>query len=331
MIGAGPGEVYKPPVESRGAWYGSTMRALVGLVLVAGCFTSAAPPAAPRPEPKPARRTVALTDALGFLPAESTVIAVIEVKDLRASPAWARLEPTLQQRVDPLLPGGFSKNCQFDPIASLKRVAIGLREVDTPTPSGVVVLRGYRRELVMACLELAKTTAGPSKITIADGVALLQSGPLRAAVTFADDTTLVIQIGANADAISLAGVIDGGAPLRSTPSFLEAIGNLDITAPMWVAILDPKLLAGAAMGLKPLQATASGRLVDGASSQIRIRLDDPALASTTATSLQSQMSAAAMFFEELTVTDEDADLVVRMRMNPSQLEMVLGMLLGNAP
>ncbi|MBA2543147.1 MAG: hypothetical protein H0V17_26130, partial [Deltaproteobacteria bacterium] len=239
----------------------------------------------------------------------------------------SRIEPTLQKRAEPFL-GGFSTKCQFDPITALKRAAIGLREVDTPSPSGVVVLRGYRRELVMACLELARTTAGPSKITIANGVAVLQNGNLRAALTFADDTTLVIQIGANADAISLAAVIDGGAPLRATPRFLDVIAKVDTAAPVWFVIDDPKLLSGAGMGFKPSQVMASGRLVDGASAQVRVRLDDPTVANTTATSLQAQMSSAAMFFDELSVTDEDADLVVKMRMTSSQLEMVLAMLIG---
>lgn len=303
------------------------MRALV-LVVVAGCFTSSSPStqvAQPR-SPKP-RRVVALSDALGFLPAESTLVAVVELEKLRPSPAWSRIEPTLQKRAEPYL-GGFATKCEFDPITSLKRAAIGLREVDTPTPSGVIVLRGYRRELVMRCLELARTTQGPSKITIADGVALLQTGSLRVAVTFADDTTLVIQIGPNVDAISLAAVIDGGAPLRATPRFVDVIAKGDTAAPLWLVIDDAKLLSGAGMGFKPSQVMASGRLVDGASAQLRMRLDDPAVANTTATTLQAQVASAAMFFDELAVFDEDADLVVKMRMNSSQLEMVLSMLIG---
>jgi hypothetical protein len=91
---------------------------------------------------------------------------------------------------------------------------------------------------------------------------------------------------------------------------------------------EPKLLASAGMGFKPTLVMASARLVDGASADVRIRFDDPALAASTATALQTQLGPAAMFFDELSVTDEDADLVVKMRMSSSQFDVILGMMLG---
>jgi len=120
------------------------MRALVGLITVGclGCFGgSPPPPAAPPPAPpKAIKHTAALGDALGFLPADAQVVAVLDFKELRTSALWKRLEPVLRQRAGTQLTG-FASLCQFDPITPLRRVSVAARDING-TPSGVVVVHG---------------------------------------------------------------------------------------------------------------------------------------------------------------------------------------------
>lgn len=304
------------------------MRALALVVALAGCFRGSSPPASPVTPvaAKTTARTVALADALGFLPGDSSVVIVLELKELRASPLWQRVEPILRKRLDPYT-ASFVQGCQFDPISSLKRAALGLRGIG-PDPTGVIVLRGYKRELLMGCAEKARA-ADPKALSIENGIVTIPGSSTRAVFTFADDTTLVLLVGPHADGAALTAAIDAGAPLRMNTRFTELIGKLEPGDPLWFVMDDPKSLANAGMGFTTELVMGSARIADGASGQMRMRLSDAATASTAATTLQTQVAAAAsMFFDELAVTADDVDIVIRMRMSALQVDSMLSLIGG---
>jgi hypothetical protein len=304
------------------------MRALVAICFTLGCYSGSTPVAPVAPvAPKPTPKTVALSDSLGFLPADSSLVVVLELKELRSSAAWRRLEPTIKHRLDSYTQQ-FTKHCQFDPIASLKRTAMGLKGLSDPKPNGVIVIRGYKRELVMGCVEKARA-GDPSAIKIEQGIVTIQTPDSRLVFTFADDTTLVILIGPKADAPALTAAIDAGAPLRLEPRFNEHLAKLD-NDPLWFVLDDSKVLANAGMGFSSQLVIGSARIGDGANGHLRMRLADATTASTTATMLQGQAGAAAMFFDELTIAAEDVDLVVRMRMSAEKLESLISLFVGAA-
>lgn len=305
------------------------MRALIAILAVVGCYTGSSTVVSPtRPTaPKPPRN-VALADSLGFLPADSTLVVVLELRELRSSPTWKRLEPVIKQRIDSFTTS-FARGCRFDPYASLRRAAMGLKNIDAAKPTGVIVIRGYQRSLVMSCLEKARA-ADPQTIAIDKDIVTIATTDSRLVLAFADDTTLVMAIGPDASPAGLTASIEAGAPLRFEPRFTEHLARLGADDPLWFVFDDPKTLANAAIGFGSLMMMGSGRIDDsGATGGLRFRLADAATASSTATNLQNQLGGLAMFFDELTVAADDTDLVVRMRMSAEKLDSALSMMFGN--
>ncbi len=302
------------------------MRALLGLIAAVsiGCFKGAPPPpAGPAPvQPKPVLRA-ALGDALGFLPGDAQIIAVVDFKELRTSVVWKRFEPTIQQRL-----GTYQtvfKDCyQFDPLAAVRRVSLGISD-PRGNPRGVVVIQGFRRDLVMRCLEEVRA-GSQGKVTIEHGVLSFADGTRHVMATFADDTTMVIQFGPQVDANALAATLDGGAPLRMSPELGELLGRLDPSHPMWLVVQDGSLFTGVTAGANATSLVTSARIGETTNAMMRMRFADPAQASTLATQLQAQIGALQMMVDDVSVVADDTDLVLTVRMTAAQLDSIIGLL-----
>lgn len=300
------------------------MRALVGLIAVTvGCFKGPATPTTEPPVPaKPAPRARATTDALAFLPADAQIVGVLDFKELRGSQLWKRFEPILQQRLGTYRPE--IKDCQIDPLSSIRRMSFGLSDVQGST-RGVVVVRGFRRDIVMPCLELARA-GSQRKLTITNGVVEAHESNRHVMATFADDTTLVIQFGPQVDANAFAAALDGGAPLRMAPVLGELLGRLDPAHPMWLAVVDGSIFKGQTAGMNAKSLVASARIGDAVAAQLRLRVDDPANAAALATQFQAQLGSLSMMADELTAVAEDADLVMTVKMSSAQLDAMLSLI-----
>jgi hypothetical protein len=305
------------------------MRILVIGALVAvftGCFRGdPAPPTHPptTPTARPMTRGAAIADPLGFLPADAEMVLVIDMKPVRVSPLWQRFEPMLRQRTNQFL-AIFATACKFDPIESLRWISIGIRDLTATSPTGAFVIRGFDRELVMKCIELARM-GDPTAITIDEGIVTI-GGTSQSALTFVDATTLVAIVGPNANANTLRGVLDGGAPLRLTPWINELLPKIDTKDPAWF-VLDgnSKLLAGSGFGTKARGVMGSMNLVNGVGGSFRMRLDAPDQATNLVATMQGQIGPVAGFFDELAITADDTDVVVRVRATTSQIEMILSL------
>jgi hypothetical protein len=245
------------------------------------------------------------------------------MKPVRESPLWARFEPMLRQRTDPFL-AVFATVCKFDPIAQLRWISLGIRDLSAPNPTGTFVIRGYDRDVVMKCIELARA-GDPSAIAIDQGIVTI-SGTNPTALTFVDASTLVAMVGPTANANTLRGVLDGGAPLRLSPWFSELLPKVNVKDPAWF-VLDgnSKLLANTGVVQKMRGLMGSMNLDGGVSANFRMRLDAPDQASQFATTMQGQLGPVSGMFEALAVTADDADVVFRVRASTGQIEMLLGL------
>ncbi len=302
------------------------MRVLVCLIAITvGCFRgSTPPPAPPAPAPKAPRESVS-SDALAYLPEDSSLVVVADLKELMGSQSMKSLGPLLAKRIPANIAVSFA-SCGFDPL-TLKRVSMGLRNLDATKPRGVIVIRGYRRDVLMTCIEQAHA-AQPSALTIDKGVVTIDATDSKLALAFADDHTLVIQIGLDASAESLRAVLDTGAPLRMTPRFSELIAKLDPSHPLWLVFDDAKVMAGAPLGSPMRSVMGSARITDSLTTDVRIRFADPAAAGNAAALLQTQTASAAMFFDELTINPDDLDVVVHVVMSEVKLASALSLLTG---
>lgn len=302
------------------------MRVLVCLIAITvGCYRGSAPPPAPPAPPPKAPRPASSSDALAYLPEDSSLIVVADLRELMGSQSMKALAPVLEKRI-PTTVSQYFATCGFDPL-TLKRASLGLRNSDATKPSGVMVFRGYHRDVLMKCIQQAHA-AQPSALTIDHGVVTVNATDSKLALTFADDQTLVIQIGPETTAESLRAVLDTGAPLRLDARFTELISKLDPSHPLWFVFDDAKVMAGAPLGSPIRTVMGSARIADSLTTDIRIRFADPAGAVGAATLLQAQTASAMMFFDELTINPDDLDVVVHAAMSDAKLSSTLSLLTG---
>lgn len=295
----------------------------LGAVLgAAACYRGSAPPPPPAPAPVPVRDPLAARarDPLAFLPADSELVAVIDVRSLRRSPTWRRLEPIIAAQAGTAL-GQFEAACGFDPLAGLRRISFGLRGLDDAEPTGVIVVRGIDRDAAMACIQAREG------VTVERGYVTID-GSDRGALTFVDASTAVVLVAPDASAARLAALIADGSPLRGAPAFEDVLGSVRMRDPLWFVVVgkNKTLTSMATFGAIPVALIASVRLGSAISAELRLRLAAPDEATRMAAAMQSQIAMATQMFEQLTITAEDLDLVLRLRMTQAQLDQFLSLL-----
>jgi hypothetical protein len=231
---------------------------------------------------------------------------------------WRRVEPALRKKIED---GSFKnyEKCQLDLIASPRRISVAIRDWNA-TPSGVVVIHGLRRDPVMTCL------ASAPGVKIDRGIATVTTNGTAIALSFADDATLVFQFGPQADAAALGATLDAGAPLRMTPAFSDLLDTLEPSHPRWLVVADGSVFKGQTAGLNAKAFVASAKVGDSASVHFRLRLDDPAAASTLATQIQAQIGTLSSMFDEITANADDVDMILTAKMSSSQLDAMLGLI-----
>lgn len=299
------------------------MRSVVVAVVLAGCFRGDPPPPAnptiTLAAPKPAKdRSFAIGDALGFLPGDAELAVVIDMKPLRASPLWPRFEPILRGKMGATSMTAlatFVTTCNFDPLADLTWMAIGLRDLKANSPSGTFVIRGIDRDTYLKCID-AVGKANPS-IQQSNGVVIV---PGAAAMTFVDSRTFVVIIGPNANANTLRDVLDGGAPLRVTPWAVDLLSKVNTQDPAWL------IYNGSAVMPSSRGVGGSIQVDDqGVGASFRLRFADDAAATSFATVLQSQMQGMQSMFTELTATPDFDEIALRIRATVAQMQTLLGL------
>lgn len=300
------------------------MRALLVGAVLCGCYREAPAPA-PTPHAPIAKPNLAINDPLGFLPVESEVVAVVELRSLRASQLWKRFEPAVLARIKPAL-DEFKTLCGFDPLVTVRRISVGFRDFGAGKPTGVVVVKGIERDPAMRCMQRMHDGA-PTGSAIERGVVTIPADP-PIAFTFVDGATLVALIGPGASPAGLGAVIARGTPLRGSPQFGELFGKLQLGDPLWF-VLDgkSKLFDNASMlsVFRPRAILGSVNVSNGLAVAARVRLDTADEATNVTAMVQGQLGMAATIFEEIAVSAEAEDMVIQIRMTEEQIQAVLTM------
>ncbi len=307
------------------------MRRLAVLAFVASCYTSGRAPATPAPKPvvvqEQPRHVRTAADPLGFLPIDSELVAHVDLAQLRHSALWAQLEPRVMAKIGPTFEQ-FRTACGFDVLPMVKRIALGMRDLDAPKPSAVVVIRGVDRTRTMACVD--KALAGDPKLGSNDhGVVAIATAPGEAPTlfAFADATTLVLVSGPTSTGEQMRHVLDSGSPLRGSEAFSELYGKIDPARAAWFFINgNAKLLATMPLGFKPRAIYAWFDVASGLVAKLVMRLDDANQAQTLVAMVQSQVPAAQAFVERFEVTADDAEVVVDAALTDEQARTISGLL-----
>jgi hypothetical protein len=294
----------------------------LALILVA-CQHDAAP--VPSNKMAPPAAPVVTTDVLGFIPLASDIVGGVDVKALRASPLWAEYQPHLVAAIGPQL-ADLKQKCGFDPIETIESVTFGVPNRSDPA-NGVVVIRGLDRDRTIACL--ATQIIPDTTVTNDNGVLTLanKSGALNL-VTFVDRSTLVLEGTLHPTKDSLQAVVRSGAPLRTSPAFLEMYDKLEPNATIWMVIngnaaaLD-KL---GSMGTKPRGLYGTIRVAAGIAARVHLRLETADQAAQLAATFSGQLQSARPMFDQLAATSEGDVLALTVDLSAAQLRSLTRMM-----
>lgn len=305
------------------------MRPALVLCVLAACYHDPAPSPvviANHPAESP-RAPGAAADPLGYLPVDSEFVLSLDTNRLRASALWKTMEPLVAAKAGEVLEK-FRTQCGVDPLLSIKQVAMGFKRLDdTPGPRGVIVVRGLDRKALTACMD--RLVGTDPRVTIANGVVTVKAAPGEnaAVFTFASGSTLVAVTSPTASPEELAAVLKGGASLRDSPMFLELFAQIQTKSTMWFALNGNSKMFDkmAGLGFRPKAVTGSVDLANGFAGSARMRLESADSARNLVGLGQPQLVQAKSMFDELELTSEDTDVVLRFGMSQTQVEAVVGM------
>jgi hypothetical protein len=209
---------------------------LVALALVGGLGACRRAPVAGPPANKvqaPDYRATA-DDELGFLPVDAEIVAGIDIMSLRRSQLWQKFEPMFVSALGNELTR-FREACGFDPIKTIERITIAVKERGPNQYTGVIVIRGVDTSHVRECLAQEVTKSG-GKATNDRGVVLVTqaSSPGETmAVGVVGASTMVMQMDAVTTYDSLTAVLNAGAPLRKSAAFMALQARREAGAAVW--------------------------------------------------------------------------------------------------
>lgn len=277
------------------------------------------------PSNQAASRPSAAADALAFLPVDADIVLGVDVASLRTSAVWAEYQGKLTNLVGPQL-ASIQKSCGFDPIQAVQSVTLGVFSKDTANT--VVIVRGLDRDRTIACL---KTNVIPDT-TVAmdrDVVSLIHKTGDRDVLAFADGSTLVLQGSKQPTADGLRALVQGGAPLRGSASFLEMFDRLDRGATGWIVVngnasMFDKL---AGMGNRPRAIYGTVRVGAGVAAKVHIRMATPEAAKQLAATAQAQSQQAAAMFDRLDVVAEGDIMTVTIELSLEKLRSLVSMMM----
>jgi hypothetical protein len=209
---------------------------LVALAVVAcvGACRRAPGPATPANQAAAPDYRATAEDELGFLPIDAEIVGGVDMMSLRRSQLWQKFEPMFVSALGPDL-ANFRNACGFDPLKTIERITIALKERAGSQYTGVIVVRGVDTSRVRECLATEVQKNGGKAVTDRGVVLVTQpSSPgTTMAVGVVGASTMVVQVDAVTTVESLNGVLAGGAPLRKSGAFMSLQARREPGASMW--------------------------------------------------------------------------------------------------
>lgn len=267
---------------------------------------------------------------LGRLPADAELIAGIELAQIIGSPLWKAVGPKLLASAGSDL-DKLKALCGFDPLTTIKRVTVGLKNLGD-MPDGIVVVHGLDKAKTLACLDkaVAEASADDRPELIKDGDVTIARGKDKGealGVTFAADNAAVIALGAAATKDGLLAAAKGGAGPTSSPAFTDLYAKVNTKDAVWLLVNgSAKVLDGLSdLGIKPKVVFGSIGVADGVTADVRVRVDSADQATQVAQGLNSQAQAVAGMVDKVAVTAEASDIRLTGAASTAKLQALLKM------
>jgi len=302
-----------------------------------GSGTARRPALGPTATIRPSPGRAATVDDLALLPADADLVVGIDMARIQRSPLWQQLvAPAIAREADL---ASFETECGFDPIASLGSVTVGMKGM-FGNMTGAIVIHGFAKAKVFPCIERqSKKHPDNRKAVRIDGDVLLVSrdGVDHAAMTFLDDTTALLVIGADAnkDGIAKVAALRGAPPASS--AYSDMIREINTDDAVWLAVGEGSPL------LDRMNAKAAGHtaiqlhgfygsvdFADGLVINAGARTGSPELVAKLVADVQRKLDEHAASgdlsqrFEQLDINADGGDVIVSLAMTPVQLFALIG-------
>jgi hypothetical protein len=305
---------------------------ILALVALVGCYREP-PPKKPESPQQPVvvgapKHVRTAQDPLGFLRIDSEIVIHLDAVQVRRSSLWARFEPLLMTKAATTL-DQIKQACGFDPLQMIRRIAVGMKNLEAQHPDTVMVLRGLERDRTMRCL-VQTLGRDPTIATMDNGIVVIpgKNGDTPIALAFADSDTLLLLGGPDATAEAMRVVLASGSPLRDSPRFVEMLEQLDQKRAMWFLVNgNAKFLQQmAALGVSSRGAFGSIDLTTGVAADLRLRTDDAQKAQTFVMMVQGQLPTIRNFVDKLEVTLREADILFDIAATDDQVDNIIKMM-----
>jgi RNA polymerase sigma factor (sigma-70 family) len=271
-----------------------------------------------------ARQTAA--GDLGLLPADSDLVFGIDMTRIQRSALWMTFVAPQLSNASGL--HDFMTECGFDPLASLTSASIGVKGLGTDTDSGTMVVHGFDKPKVLACLQ--RKDLGSGDVTLDGDVVFLGSNM---AFTFTDNTTALVvfaSAGVTKADVEKAAANTGG--LQASPAFADLFANINSDDPLWLVVTPSS----------PLFAMMNSAIAKAANFQVRAlygsiditssivieagaRLGSTDQVAMLVGELQKKIDALvaggtlSSYFDQLDVSADGSDVIVSLAANAVQL------------
>ena len=305
------------------------MRSLLIVLALAGCYRNSGPAAPSNNAAAPSYEATA-NDELGFLPVDADLVIGIDMANARRSALWQKLEPQLIARLGPEL-DRVRAECGVDPLQSLERATLAMKMLSGDRVKGVFVLRGLGSPRMIECFSKQNVREG-GKSTDDRGV-LVMHRPSRKDMTAAVatvGTTMVIHFDASANRDTVAAVLAGGAPLRSSPAFLSLYARREPGSTVWGMLngSSPIFDAMGGIGARPKSVDGTLTVTDRLAIAVRMTMPSAGDADRLRMEIDKAGAMARNFVERLDTAVKGDSLQIDVVITEDQLRGLIGMMGG---
>ena len=290
---------------------------------------------------RPARPRLTLDGALAMMPKDTELVAELDVKRLRGSVLWERIEPWIRQQGGEAL-GEIARLCDFDPVATLDTLLVGVKGFGRSEPDMTVFVRGFEQRAATACFERAAAAArerGDDNTLRVDGdhVELLEGGVPTMALAFVDSRTalFVSRSGTMAEraALEAARARTRADGLTGAATFTQVVGRIDTRATAWFAMDgNAPVFGGMPYAIRSVRselhtsADPARAIVGTLVFEVGPGGDAAAMAQMFQMGIDTLRGGPyADLAQALTVSADGADVVVDVRLGLAQLERLAAM------
>jgi hypothetical protein len=311
------------------------MRFVVVILALAACQRAVAPPQPAAPAANkvsaPDYREVA-NDELAFLMPDADFIIGVNAVELRKSQLWRALKPQIEAFTRQVQQQFAS--CGGDLTETIEGMTFALRLGDRERITAVI--HGAAMVRTFDCIVSELPRQG-GKVTVDRGVAMIQpaeSTATTAALTTIGDTTLVLQVEPGPNHDTMFAMLDRGAPLRTSPTFMAMFNRRERGTSIWGVAVGDGARFGRVPDVRPLSIDGTIVVTDRVKIALRATMQSPDDAAKLQREFDKATFQTSAFVDRFAVQASAMLVTVDVEITETQLRALwamVGVALGRPP